>query len=214
MTMQSLRQCWAPTFTPTTCAGDAYINRASLEFFVTPPPCSGDVDRSVRACASQLLLLLVRRCGKAIAPHLKVSAHVHRQVVPLTLTSTSSACALHCGWRAATLHSKRSRFVFLLSFVMVRGMPLNLRVQAAAEAWAAAFPTKEKQQAAATAVSTELLAGLCDAACITPASAVERGMCEESVAEELVERSTFHIGSVLSTACTFPLIMTQAPCVP
>jgi hypothetical protein len=96
------------------------IKCASLQFFLNPlsppppppPACSGDVDRSVRASASQLLLLLVRRCGKAIAPHLKVSAHVHRQVVPLTLMS--SGCALHCGWRAATLHSKRSRFVLWL----------------------------------------------------------------------------------------------------
>ena len=71
----------------------------------------------------------------------------------------------------------------------------RLFAQAAAEAWAAAFPTKEKQRAAASAVSTELLAGLCDAACITPAAAVERGMCEQSVADELAERSTSSCGT-------------------
>jgi hypothetical protein len=71
--------------------------------------------------------------------------------------------------------------------------------KAAAEAWTSAFPTKEKQKAAATAVSSELLAGLCDAACITAAAAVERGMCEQAVAEELVERSMFCISITIST---------------
>ncbi len=33
---------------------------------------SGDVDRSVRAAASHVMLLLIQRCGRAIAPHLKV----------------------------------------------------------------------------------------------------------------------------------------------
>ena len=71
--------------------------------------------------------------------------------------------------------------------------------KAAAEAWTSAFPTKEKQKAAATVVSSELLAGLCDAACITAAAAVERGMCEQAVAEELVERSMFRISITMST---------------
>ncbi len=51
-------------------------------------------------------------------------------------------------------------------------------------------------------MSTELLAGLCDAACITPAAAVERGMCEEAVAEELVERSAFRIITTIITVTT------------
>jgi hypothetical protein len=61
--------------------------------------------------------------------------------------------------------------------------------QAASDAWTSAFPTLQKQRTAATAVSNELLAGLCDAACISSAAAVERGLCEAVAADELVERS-------------------------
>jgi hypothetical protein len=64
---------------------------------------SGDSDRGVRATALQLMLCLVRCCGKRIAPHLKVRSfsRSHPQLI-----FACSICAFRCGWPAVMLRLK------------------------------------------------------------------------------------------------------------